>query len=125
MKHLIILVAILMAPLFAFAQSGKAPAFKWSETEHDFGKIKKGVPQTATFTYTNTGKSPLTVTDAKASCGCTVPEYTKDPVAPGKTGTIKATYNAANPGTFLKSVTITSNVEGGPQILTIKGEVVE
>jgi hypothetical protein len=126
MKKLIFLLAILVAPFFAMAQAGgKSPAFKWSETEHDFGKIKKGVPVTTTFTYTNIGKAPLSVSDVKASCGCTVPEYTKEVVAPGKTGTVKATYNAANVGTFLKSITVTSNVEGGPVILTIKGEVTE
>ncbi len=108
------------------AQSaGKGPAFKWNETEHDFGKIKKGVPVTTTFSYTNVGKAPLSVTDVKASCGCTAPDYTKELVAPGKTGNVKATYNAASPGTFLKSITVTSNVEGGPVILTIKGEVVD
>jgi hypothetical protein len=123
MKKLIFLFAILLAPMWVMAQAG--PGFKWSETEHDFGKIKKGVPVTTTFTYTNTGKAPLSVSDVKASCGCTVPEYTKEVVAPGKTGSVKATYNAANPGPFLKSVTVTSNVEGGPVILTIKGEVVE
>ena len=125
MKKLLFLLAILVAPFFAMAQAGKSPEFKWSETEHDFGKIKKGVPVTAEFKYTNTGKAPLSVTDVKASCGCTVPEYTKEATAPGKSGAVKATYNAANPGTFLKSITVTSNVEGGPQILTIKGEVVE
>lgn len=125
MKKLLFLLAILVAPLFAMAQSGKAPAFQWSEKEHDFGKIKKGTPVSTTFTYTNTGKAPLSVTDVKASCGCTVPEYTKEVVAPGKTGSVKATYNAANVGTFLKSITVTSNVEGGPVILTIKGEVIE
>jgi hypothetical protein len=125
MKKLLILAAIVLAPVLAMAQSGKAPAFKWNETEHDFGKIKKGVPATVAYTYTNVGKAPLSLSDVKASCGCTVPEYTKEVVAPGKTGTVKATYNAAAVGTFLKSITVTSNVEGGPVILTIKGEVVE
>lgn len=126
MKKLLFLLAILVAPFFAMAQSaGKGPAFKWNETEHDFGKIKKGVPVTTTFSYTNVGKAPLSVTDVKASCGCTAPDYTKELVAPGKTGNVKATYNAASPGTFLKSITVTSNVEGGPVILTIKGEVVD
>jgi len=124
MKKLALLFAIVLAPYFAMAQA-KAPAFNWNETEHDFGKIKKGVPVTTTFSYANVGKAPLSVSDVKASCGCTVPEYTKDVVAPGKSGTVKATFNAANVGTFLKSITVTSNVEGGPVILTIKGEVIE
>lgn len=123
MKSLIILFAFIALPFVSSAQ--KFPAFKWSETVHDFGKIKKGTPQTTAFTYTNTGKAPLTVTDVKGSCGCTVTDYTKETVAPGKTGEVKATYNAANVGPFTKTVTVTSNVEGGPVILTIKGEVIE
>lgn len=124
MKHLLILLAILVAPLFVQAQSGKAPAFKWSETEHDFGKIKQNNPQTVEFKFTNTGKAPLMLTDVKGSCGCTATDYTKEAIAPGKQGFVKATYNAAALGAFTKTVTVTSNVEGGPMILTIKGEVV-
>jgi hypothetical protein len=126
MKHILLFAALLVAPLFVRAQaSGKAPAFNWTKTVYDFGKIKKGIPTTAEFKYTNSGKAPLMITDAKGSCGCTVPEYTKEALAPGKTGVVKATYNAANPGAFTKTVTISSNAEGGPVILTIKGEVVE
>lgn len=123
MKSLIILFAFIALPFVSSAQ--KFPAFKWNETVHDFGKIKKGVPVTTQFDYSNTGKAPLTVTDVKGSCGCTVTDYTKETVAPGKSGSVKATYNAASPGPFTKTVTVTSNVEGGPVILTIKGEVVD
>ena len=123
MKNLLILIAFVALPLVTKAQ--QFPQFKWSETVHDFGKIKKGIPVTATFGYTNTGKAPLIITEAKGSCGCTVPEHTKESVAPGKNGKVTATFNAAGVGAFSKTVTVTSNVEGGPQILTIKGEVIE
>lgn len=113
------------APAPAAAVPGNMAAFKWETTVYDFGKIPKGKPVTAEFKFTNTGKVPLTLSNVQASCGCTTPDWTKDPVPPGKTGFIKATYNAAAVGPFSKNVTITANVESGQQILTIKGEVIE
>jgi hypothetical protein len=113
------------APAPASAVPGNMAAFKWETTVYDFGKIAKNKPVTAEFKFTNSGKVPLTLSNVQASCGCTTPDWTKEPVAPGKSGFIKATYNAAATGPFSKSVTITANVESGQQILTIKGEVVE
>lgn len=98
-------------------------SFKWDESVHDFGKIKKGVPVTATFTFTNVGKEPIVISEAKASCGCTVPEFSKEPVAPGAKGKVTATYNAANPGFFDKDVTVLSNASAVDVKLKIKGEV--
>lgn len=101
----------------------EAPAFKWiSKTEHDFGKLPQGIPATTTFEFENTGKTALLLSNVKPSCGCTAPDYSKEPVAPGARGFIKATYNAASPGVFQKSLTVTSNA-GDPIILTIKGDV--
>lgn len=111
------------APAPAVAQPGNMAAFKWGETTHDFGKIPQGKPVTVEFKFTNAGKVPLVLSTVSASCGCTTPEWTKEPVAPGKTGTIKATYNAAGVGAFNKSVTVNANVEGGATYLYIKGEV--
>jgi hypothetical protein len=99
-------------------------SFKWDEAVHDFGKIKQGVPATATFTFTNIGTQPIVITEAKASCGCTVPEFSKTPVAPGAKGTVTATYNAANAGIFDKDVTVISNASAVDVKLKIKGEVV-
>lgn len=123
MKNVFILLALICAPLFVNAQA--APAFKWSETVHDFGKIKKGIPASTDFNFTNTGKTPLTLSEVKGSCGCTATKYTQEAVGSGKKGFVQATYNAANVGAFTKTVTVTSNVEGGQVILTIKGEVIE
>ncbi len=97
--------------------------FTWASTSHDFGKIKQGVPATYEFKFTNTGKSPLVITNVQASCGCTTPDWTKEPVMPGGQGFIKATYNAASPGAFNKTVTVTANIDAGFVQLTIKGEV--
>lgn len=103
--------------------AGNMAAFKWDKTTHEFGTLEQGKPTTATFTFTNTGKAPLLLTQVQGSCGCTATDYTKEAVAPGKTGYIKATYNAANAGPFHKTVTVTANTEGGPVTLVIKGEV--
>lgn len=97
--------------------------FTWDNTTHDFGKIKQGVPATHEFKFTNTGKTPLVITNVQASCGCTTPAWTKEPVMPGGQGFIKATYNAASSGAFNKTVTVTANIESGFVQLTIKGEV--
>jgi Protein of unknown function (DUF1573) len=97
--------------------------FTWDNTTHDFGKIKQGTPVTHEFKFTNSGKSPLVITNVQASCGCTTPDWSKEPVMPGGQGFIKATYNAASPGAFSKTVTVTANIETGFVQLTIKGEV--
>lgn len=99
--------------------------FKFSKTTHDFGKIAQGKPVSAEFEFENTGDAPLMITKAKASCGCTVPSYPKEPIPPGGTGTIKAVYNAANVGVFNKSITLTANVPTGTVKLYIKGEVIK
>jgi hypothetical protein len=99
-------------------------AFTWAASVHDFGKIKQGVPVTHEFKFTNSGKAPLIIVNAQPSCGCTTPDWTKTPVAPGESGFIKATFNAGAAGPFNKSITVTANVEGGFVLLTIKGEVV-
>lgn len=100
-----------------------APDFKWETTNHDFGKIVQGTPVSVTFKFTNTGKAPLVISQAKGSCECTKAEFSPAPVPPGKTGWIKAIYDASKPGTFNRNVTITANIDGGPVNLQIKGEV--
>jgi archaellum component FlaG (FlaF/FlaG flagellin family) len=90
---------------------------------HDFGIIPQGVPASYTFYFKNSGKEPLIITNASASCGCTQPEWTKEPIKPGQKGYIKATYNAAAAGPFTKSVTVMSNAKRSTVVLTIKGEV--
>jgi hypothetical protein len=103
----------------------KNAAFAWTVTTFDFGKIKVSKPVTHKFTFTNTGDSPLIVTSVQASCGCTVTEYSKDPIPQGAEGFVKATYNAAKVGVFTKTVTVNANTEDGIVQLTIKGEVIE
>jgi hypothetical protein len=97
--------------------------YSWNESTHDFGKIKQNDPAAVTFTVKNDGKGPLIITAAKTSCGCTIAEYTKEPIKPGESGIVKATYNSARVGSFTKTVTVTYDGIADPDILTIKGEV--
>ena len=101
-----------------------AAAFQWVETEHSFGKIQKGKPVVAEFKFENAGEAPLLISNARGSCGCTGVEFPKEPIMPHSSGVIKATFNAANAGTFNKTVTVESNAEGGAVYLQIRGEVV-
>ena len=100
-------------------------AFNWAATSFDFGKIKVNNPVTHEFSFVNAGNAPLVITSVQASCGCTVTKYTKEAISPGSTGYVTATYNAAKVGIFTKTVTVNANTDGGPVLLTIKGEVVE
>jgi hypothetical protein len=98
--------------------------FTWKATTHDFGKVEQGKPATADFIFKNTGSIPLVISNVQGSCGCTPTDYTKEPIVPGKEGMVKVTYNSARMGVFSKTVTVTANVEGGTEVLTVKGEVV-
>jgi len=99
------------------------PAF--DNQNFDFGKIKVGIPATHEFKFVNKSKVTMIITDVKASCGCTTPSWTKDPIPPGGQGSVTATYNAAGVGAFNKSVTVTANVPNNMVILSIKGEVIQ
>jgi hypothetical protein len=137
MKRIALMIIFLVgASMYAWSQTtaldiqaGGAPGvmanFKWIETTYDFGKIEQGKPVIHEFTFTNTGGSPLVISNVKGSCGCTVTEYSREPIPPGKTGNVKATFNAAAMGSFHKSIRVTANVEGGAETLFIKGEVVK
>lgn len=103
-----------------FAQDG----ISFKDTKHSFGKIKQNVPATYSFTFTNTSAKPLVIEVATAECGCTTPVYAKEPIAAGKSSTIKVTYNAAAMGTFSKHVTVKFANINPPTVLTIEGEVI-
>ncbi len=103
-----------------------AAAFKFEQTEHDFGTLDEGPKVTHVFNFTNTGKEPLIITSARASCGCTVPQKPEKPVLPGEVGEITVTYNTkGRVGNFNKAITLTSNAKKSTFILKIKGEVVK
>jgi hypothetical protein len=118
----------LMAFTFAtavFAQKKAADVAKLNTETFDFGKIKQSVPAVATFIVTNVGTEPLIIEQANPTCGCTISDYTKAPIAPGKTGYIKATYNAAALGGIHKTLTVKfAGVDEIKQI-NLAGEVME
>ncbi|MBB4080634.1 hypothetical protein GGR28_003269 [Lewinella aquimaris] len=97
----------------------------FEQTEIDYGTIEQNADPYRVFTFTNTGTEPLIITNAVGSCGCTVPSYSKAPVAPGETGEVKVRYATDRLGKFRKRVTLTTNVSKEPIVLTIMGEVLD
>ncbi|MDC6367410.1 MULTISPECIES: DUF1573 domain-containing protein [Flavobacteriaceae] len=100
------------------------PVMSFEKSEHDFGAIEKGTPQQTIFKFTNTGNAPLIITDAKSSCGCTVPEYPKNtPIAPGESGELLVKFNGSGQNQVTKTITVTANTEKGSELLRIKAFV--
>jgi len=97
-------------------------ALAFEETTYDYGTIDQGSDGTHNFVFHNTGTEPLLLNNVRSSCGCTIPEWPKEPIAAGKTGTIKVSYNTRITGSFSKSVTVYSNADK-PVVLVIKGTV--
>jgi hypothetical protein len=124
---LAIIIMFFFGVQFASAQQPavQAPAkvVTWNEQMHDFGKITQNAPTIVAFEFTNETSGPIVITAARSSCGCTVAEYTKEPVKPGEKGEVKATYNSARVGSFAKTITVTFDGIEQPEVLTIKGEV--
>ncbi len=102
-----------------------SPKMVFETSSHDFNKIKEdGGKVEYTFVFKNMGSEPVIINKVKSTCGCTTPDWSKEPVAPGNTGKIRVVYNPLNrPGKFYKTVTITSNAENSPVTLKISGEV--
>lgn len=122
MKKMILLAAMLIS-MTAMAQE---PVMTFNKTTHDFGKINEADGRVTTvFEFKNEGMAPLVLTNVRASCGCTTPKWTREPVEPGATGQITVTYNPnGRPGRFQKTITITSNATEATLRLYIKGEVI-
>jgi hypothetical protein len=100
-----------------------APFLLLENSTHDFGTIPYNGDGSCEFKFKNTGKNPLIISNCQASCGCTVPEWPKDPIAKNGNGSIKVKYNTTRVGAFQKTVTITSNSSNSPVVVTIKGTV--
>lgn len=121
-KFFSVLVVLMTVASFSYAQKG---VMKFKEETRNFGKIEQGKPVTQEFTFTNNGTEPIVISNVSVSCGCTTPDWTRTPVLPKQSGSVKATYNAAAMGTFNKSITVFSNAESPSLTLFLKGEVVE
>ena len=106
------------------APDPNATTVSFNKKEHNFGTINEGKTVSTTFKITNTGSKDLIIQNATASCGCTVPEFTKIPIKPGRTGDIKVSFDSTGkPGQQSKNVTVTANIPNGSEILTIKTNV--
>ena len=127
MKRILYLFALIVLTTGVLsAQNNEAAIAVVGDAVFDFGDIKEANgPATHTFNVKNDGGTPLVITKVVASCGCTTPDWTKEPIAPGKTGEIKVTYDpTSRPGPFTKTISVYSNGKTGSYILTIKGQVI-
>lgn len=133
MKRLLAgIVAIVFTGFYGFSQDSKAEnvqtnetkaTIEFNKTQHSYGEIEYLSDGTCTFEFTNTGKEPIVVTNVRSSCGCTVPQWTKDPVKPGEKGEITVKYNTRLAGGFNKTITVTSTGQPNQIILRISGKV--
>lgn len=103
----------------------KVAEITFESLEYDYGNIYKGDNGECEFVFKNTGKAPLQITNARASCGCTVPSWPREPIAPGKKSVIKVKYDTNRLGTINKSITVTSNAVNNSVVLHIKGHISE
>lgn len=101
-----------------------ASTIVWKAETIDVGQIPQGTPKAIVYEFKNTGKTAVVIKSVQGSCGCTATDYTKEPIQPGKSAKVTATYNAANKGAFTKTVTVTTSAETTPKILTLKGTVI-
>lgn len=101
-----------------------ASTIVWKAETIDVGQIPQGTPKAIVYEFKNTGKTAVVITNVQGSCGCTATDYTKEPILPGKSAKVTATYNAANKGGFTKTVTVTTSAETTPKVLTLKGTVI-
>ncbi len=120
-----IFFATLALVFISFGIEAKAQKIEWEQDFVDYGEIENGANGEKTLKFRNVGKEPLLITNAKGSCGCTVPEYPKEPIMPGKEGTLKIKYDTKRTGPINKTVTITTNEAEGENThkISVKGTV--
>ncbi len=131
MKKAFLLFGAMFLMAFAFEANAQGPDAKvggatieFEKEVHDYGTMKQHGDGGCEFVFTNNGTEPLIISNARGSCGCTVPNWPKEPIAPGKTGVIKVNYDTKRVGPINKSVTITSNASNSPtKVIRIKGKV--
>lgn len=130
MKQIIILSAFILVSISTvFGQNDSlqkqtnGPYMSFQSQTHDFGKIIFSEPAIFDFTFTNTGNAPLKISSVKSTCGCTVPKWSEEEIAPNETGVISIKYDSKRSGEFIKGITIYSNATNGDIVLIIKGEV--
>jgi len=134
-KFSIICLFLVSTAIYANGQNNKsqknvkkntnAAEITFEKTVNNYGSIKKNGDGNTEFVFKNTGKKPLIIYEVKTECGCTTPMWPQRPISPGKTGTIKVTYDTKEIGVFSKTITVSSNAVNNNVELTIQGEVYE
>ncbi len=132
-KILSFIIAFALVAITVYAQDTPAPAADGSimdleTTEIDYGVVEYNSDPYREFNFTNTGNAPLQITHAKGSCGCTIPEYPKEPIFPGESGVIKVRYDTKRDSgkPFIKKVTVSTNeASGQDRVLTIRGTILK
>ncbi|MDO6597126.1 DUF1573 domain-containing protein [Oceanihabitans sp. 2_MG-2023] len=106
------------------ANAGDFPVLTFDKSEHDFGEIEAKTPVETVFTYKNTGKTPLVITNIKSTCGCTVPQdWSKEPLSPGDSGKFTVKFNGSGKNAVTKTITVTANTKTGKETVKIKAFV--
>ncbi len=116
---------LVLFTLAAKAQAVSTPVMTFDQTEVSYGTIAQGSDPLRKFKFKNTGVSPLVIKNARGSCGCTVPQYKKEPIMPGETSEIEVRYDTQRVGPFTKTITVETNEGEQPRVLTISGTVIE
>lgn len=123
MKRFLFALLVVMISAGAFAQTGAV--IKFDKMVHDYGTIYQNADGNSEFTFTNKGDQPLVLSSVRSSCGCTVPQWPKEPILPGQSGVIRVTYDTKRIGTISKQVTVLSNATESQVTLNIKGNVLQ
>ena len=126
-KLMLTMIAVLAVSMYSQAQNNTVAvgdSIVFEKIVHDYGTIIKGGNGETEFVFVNKGEKPLILNNVSASCGCTSPEWTKSPVLPGGKGSIKVKYDTETLGSFIKSVTVSSNASNSVVTLIIRGNVV-
>jgi hypothetical protein len=125
MRTLVLFLVFLSYTCFTFSQNSneKGAEISFEKLVHDFGQVHLGDPTTHEFTFTNTGNEPLIISDVRSSCGCTVPQWPRNPIMPGASESIKVKYNSNILGTINRQVTIISNAKNSPSVIRVAGNV--
>lgn len=130
MKNILLIVSLLAFFVYQSLAQGdevenpNAPEITFDKLVHDYGTIYQNGDGNCEFTFTNSGKEPLVLTNVRSSCGCTVPSWPRQPILPGKSDVIKVKYATSRLGTINKTVTVESNAKNGAITLRITGKVV-
>ena len=127
MKRIFLLCSIilLLVSFNSFSQTSKGPVIKFESIIHDYGTIYQATDGNCTFTFKNEGDEPLILSNVRSSCGCTVPNWPKDPILPGQSNAIHVTYDTKRLGIISKQITVVSNATEPSLVLSIKGNVIQ